>query len=126
MSSRHIAGHFVRHGRTGIWLRVRVSSGVESGTTLRCPEVVRETVTPKTIGVANSSVGTVSIVPTRLAALALLQFGACVLGAALLRGPVVNRVVTLTPLTRSRTEAAVITVITCTRNTHTSDGRWCE
>ena len=81
-----------------------------SGTTLRRPEVTGDAITPLTIRIAHAHVGTVSVGRARLAALALLQFGARMFGAALFRGPVVNRVVTLAPVARSRTCAAVITV----------------
>ena len=74
-----------------------------SGTRLCRPEVTGGAITPLTIRIAHTHVGAVSVGRTRLAALALLQLGARMFGAALLRGPVVERVITLASVARSRT-----------------------
>ena len=105
----HCAGHASGDTRTGSRLRVGVKGVMKSRTTLRRPEV-GDTFAITTIGAARSLEGAVGVIDARSAALISLQFGALVLGAALLRGPVVGRVVTVAPVTRSIADSISVTV----------------
>jgi hypothetical protein len=85
---------------------------------LSCPKVVACTVAVLTRGVARAQVRAVRVSGVWFAALAFLELGAGVLGAALLGGPVVLRVVARTGVSRGRARASVVAIrasagITC-------------